>query len=291
MIVYLNGRFLPAAEATLSVADRGFLFGDGIYEVIRVIEGTLFMAYEHLERLDDSLRHIEINLPDKPSAYFIGVMKELIRQNGLETGEASIYIQITRGAVFPRTHHFPEPAPEPTIYLSAGPFTPDEKLLQTGTSAITHPDERWANCHIKSVNLLPNVLAKQKAVRAGAGNVVMIRDGKVTESANTNIFGVMNGVLYTHPDDPGILSGVTRLAVFQLAQKLGIDVRHQAILESDLPRLDELFFTGTTTDLLPVVELDGKPVGNGTPGAICRRLQHAFKEKMDWECRGNQQRD
>ncbi|PTM19651.1 MAG: D-amino-acid transaminase [Bacteroidetes bacterium] len=320
MIVYLNGQYLPEHEAKISVADRGFLFGDGIYEVIRVVRGILFMASEHLERLSESLSHVEIHpvtfghQPGQPGQtnqsgqtnqpgqtnqlapsefhhYLFGVMEELIRLNNLQEGEAAIYIQITRGGVFPRTHHFPEEPVTPTIYLSASSFTPNTELHQTGTNAITFADQRWSQCHIKSVNLLPNVLAKQKAREAGVNNVVMIRNGLVTESANTNIFGVMDGVLYTHPDDETILSGVTRLAVFELADELGIEVRREAIREEELPKLEELFFTGTTTDLLPVVELDGNPVGEGIPGPVCRALQEAYYRKMQRECTGNLQKD
>ena len=334
MIVYLNGDFLPAHEAKISVADRGFLFGDGIYEVIRVVHGIPFMASEHLERLSDSLSHVAIdpevfrqNAEQRAEHYadqhedqhedqnaelqadqqakqtengqhqsefhrhLFGVMEELIRRNNLQEGEAAIYIQITRGATFPRTHHIPEEPLTPTVYLSANSFTPYTELHQTGTNAITFADQRWSQCHIKSVNLLPNVLAKQKARESGVNNVVMIRNGRVTESANTNIFGVMDGVLYTHPDDETILSGVTRLAVFELAEELGIEVQHRAILEEELPNLEELFFTGTTTDLLPVVELDGKPVGEGVPGPVCRALQEAYDQKMQRECASKLQKD
>lgn len=280
MQVYLNGKFIPDSEATIPVTDRGFIFGDGVYEVIRVIDGRLFREKEHLDRLEEGLVGLQINVKADQLQSLSKNMHELLNRNSLLEGEATLYLQITRGAASPRTHTFPEPEVEPTIFLSTTPFKPHRDLHESGTDAITLPDLRWARCHLKTVNLLPNILARQQAVDAGVDSAVMIRDGMITESPNANIFGVRQGVLYTYPDSPYILSGITRQLVFELAEELSIPVKTVPILAKDLFDLDELFFSGTTTDIQPVVEIDGKPIGEGKPGDIVRKIQKAFRQKL-----------
>jgi len=280
MQVYLNGKFIPDSEATIPVTDRGFIFGDGVYEVIRVIDGRLFREKEHLDRLKEGLAGLQINVKPDQLQSLSNNMHDLLDRNSLLKGEATLYLQITRGAASPRTHTFPEPEVEPTIFLSTTPFIPHRDLHESGTDAITLPDLRWARCHLKTVNLLPNILARQQAVDAGVDSAVMIRDGMITESPNANIFGVRQGILYTYPDSPYILSGITRQLVFELAEELSIPVKTIPILEKDLFDLDELFFSGTTTDIQPVVEIDGKQLGGGKPGDIVRRIQKAFRQEL-----------
>jgi len=280
MQVYLNGSFVPRDEALISVADRGFLFGDGIYEVIRVVEGKFVLAEEHLSRMDEGLNGLLIQLNSDLRNEILNIGKELIIKNDLTAGQASVYIQITRGAAWPRTHTYPEPKTEPTVYLSAGLFTPHRELHRSGVDAITVPDVRWARCNLKTVNLLPNSMAKQRAKEAGVNSAVMIRDGAITESPNANIFGVKNGVLQTYPATNYILNGITRQAVLKIADELSIPVKLEPVSEADLFELDELFFTGTTTDIQPVVNIDGKKIGNGKPGEICRKIQKRYDDLL-----------
>lgn len=276
MVVYLNGSFIQKEDAYLSPADRGFLFGDGIYEVIRYVEGRPVFAAEHLERMDEGLEGLMIGLDPGIRNRMEEIATELLERNSLMKGQAAVYIQVTRGAVWPRTHTFPEPAAEPTVLMSASPFTPHTGLHQSGVDVITVSDVRWMRCNLKTVNLLPNVLAKQRAKDAGVNSAVMIRDGVVTESPNANIFGVKNGELYTHPASNLILNGITRRAVLNIADEFSIPVRFDPIAEHELFTLDELFFTGTTTDIQPVVKADGKEIGDGKPGAICRKIQQQY---------------
>jgi len=280
MQVYLNGTFLDHDKATVSVSDRGFVFGDGIYEVTRVVEGKFFMEKEHLIRLDEGLKGLKIDLDAKTRQQIPEISRELIHKNGHTSGEASVYLQITRGAAWPRTHTFPEPPVQPTIYLSSGSFTPHSDLHQSGVDTIKIGDVRWARCNLKTINLLPNTLAKQQAVEAGVNSAVMVRDGVITESPNANIFGVRDGELYTYPASNYILSGITRGAVISIAQNLGIPLHFNAIREDELYTFDELFFSGTTTDIQPINKVDGKKIGAGKPGPIVKMIQKAYSEML-----------
>ncbi|REL24137.1 D-amino-acid transaminase [Rhodohalobacter sp. SW132] len=280
MLVYLNGTYVDHTEANVSVGDRGFVFGDGIYEVVRVVEGNFIMEDEHLSRMDEGLEGLKITLRESLKREIPEISRTLIEKNSLQTGEAKVYIQITRGSAWPRTHTFPEPEVEPTVYLSAESFSPHTELHKTGVDAITVSDVRWSRCNLKTVNLLPNTLAKQQATEAGVNSAVMIRDGAITESPNANIFGVKDGTLYTYPATHYILSGITRNAVIGFADELGIPVKFMPIRLDDLFELDELFFSGTTTDIQPVTEVDGKKIGGGKPGPVVRKIQKAYKEML-----------
>lgn len=273
--VYLNGQFLPYEQAAIPVEDRGFLFGDGIYEVYRVYRGRPFKFKEHMDRLARSAAEIRLSLPEVDWA---AVHDELMRQNGLEGGDAIVYLQVTRGAVAPRTHWFPPAGTPPTVLAIARPAKPvPEELREQGATAITHPDERWGRCDIKSVNLLPNVLAKQRAVEAGAYEAILVRDGVAIEGSSSNVFAVVDGALVTYPKGPRILGGITREVVLDLARSLGLRVVEGPILVSDLGRATELFVTSTTAEVLPIVRVDGQPIGDGRPGPITRSLYEAFQ--------------
>jgi D-alanine transaminase len=279
-IVYVNGGFLPRREARVSVEDRGFVFGDGVYEVLRVVNGRLFATRFHNDRLARSLDGVRITLKSGDSpATLVEIGKQLLRENDLTRGQATLYIQVTRGATT-RTHTFPPPDTSPTIYISAARFTPYTDLGENGASAITHPDLRWGRCDIKSLNLLPNVLAAQTAKERGAFEAMLIRDGVVTEGTRTNFFGVVNGSLRTHPLDAHILPGITRSVLRNLARDLSIEISETPISVAEIPALTELFLTGTTTDVMPVVKLDDKPVGKGRPGELTRRLQRVLAESL-----------
>jgi D-alanine transaminase len=281
MQVYLNGTFLDHDKAAVSVSDRGFVFGDGIYEVTRVVEGRFFMEKEHLRRLDEGLNGLKIDLNSETKQQIPEISRELIKRNGQTVGEASVYLQITRGAAWPRTHTFPEPPVTPTVYLSSGKFTPYTELHKSGVDTITLPDVRWARCNLKTINLLPNILAKQQAIDAGVNSAVMVRDGVITESPNANIFGVRGGELYTYPASNYILSGITRSAVISIAENLGIPLHFNAIREEELFSFDELFFSGTTTDIQPINHVDGKKIGTGKPGPVVRSIQKTYTDMLN----------
>ncbi|MFL5598621.1 MAG: aminotransferase class IV [Gemmatimonadaceae bacterium] len=278
--VYLNGQFLPRAEARVSVEDRAFVFGDGVYEVLRSINGRLFAARFHNDRLRRSLEGIQISLrgDDSPER-FVEIGRQLLRDNGLQSGEATLYVQVSRGAAT-RAHAFPPQEVQPTIYISVAQFTPYSGLAQSGASAISHPDLRWGRCDLKTLNLLPNVLAAETAKQRGAFEAMLIRDGIVTEGAKTNFFGVVNGALRTHPCDTHILPGITRSVLRDLAREVGVALDETPIEVDEIPRLTELFLTGTTTDVMPIVRLDDMPVGKGKPGELTRKLQRTLAESL-----------
>ncbi len=280
MLVWLNGEYLPRDRAMISVDDRGFLFADGVYEVIRALGGTMFEAEAHFERLHHGLRALEIQAAEETDAQrLLEVAQRLLAENELLESDATVYLQVTRGAA-PRMHQFPPASTRPTVYLSTARFNRLPELHENGTRAITHPDVRWARCHLKTVNLLGNVLAKQHAVEAGATEAVLIRDGAVMEGSHSNVFGVIDGQLRTAPLSNYILPGITRRVILELATELGHPVSEMPILAEELPRLEELFLTGTTTDVMPVVQLDGRPIGDGRPGPVTRALQQAYAARV-----------
>ena len=227
------------------------------------------------------MRELELCWPEGLDAPGLRAVSErLLHENGLVEGEAVVYAQITRGAA-PRTHAFPPSGTPPTVYVAAGPFTPIDALRARGAGAITVPDIRWGRCDLKTIQLLPNVLAKQRAAGADAFEAIQVRDGVVTEGASTNVFAVLNGVVRTHPADRHILAGVTREIVLELARDLGLTLREHPIAMAELSQASELFVTGTTTDVMPVVRLDGRPVGAGRPGPVARQLYAGLRARME----------
>lgn len=288
MLVYLNGKYCHTSDARVSVDDRGFLFGDGVYEVTRALAGHLFAASRHLRRLERGMRELELRWPDGlDAATLTAVSERLLRENDLLTGEAAVYVQITRGGEgIPRSHTFPSQDTPRTVYVAARSFSPQEDLRAQGVAAITVPDVRWARCDLKTIQLLPNVLAKQRAVQAGSYDVLQVRDGVVTEGAATNVFALLDDVIHTHPADHHILPGITREIVLELAGEMGLSLREAPVAVADLPQASEVFFTGTTTDVMPVVRLDGTRVGGGRPGPVARKLQQALRETMEGERTG-----
>jgi D-alanine transaminase len=203
----------------------------------------------------------------------------LLDANGLTEGDALVYLQVTRGAAV-RTHHFPAAATRPTVYATASAFQPPDALRARGAAVITVPDIRWARCDLKTLNLLPNVLAKQLAVGAGKDEAIFVRDGTVTECSSANVFVVVDDEVRTYPATNHILPGVTRNAVLEVARQLGIPVREAPVFANELPRALEVFLTSTTNDVMPVVEIDGRPVGGGRPGPVTQRLYAAVREHL-----------
>jgi D-alanine transaminase len=283
MLVYLNGDYLDHARAAVSVDDRGFLFGDGVYEVTRARNGRLFEAGRHLRRLARGLKALGIAPPagfESGGAALVEISDRLLRENGLTSGDALVYLQVTRGAA-ERTHHFPPAGTPPTVFLRANRLAPPDDVRARGATAITTPDLRWLRCDLKTVQLLPNVLAKEQAVAAGAFEAIFLRDGIVTEGASTNLFAVIGGAVRTHPATERILPGVTREIVLELAVEQGLSVIERPIAIEELPGASELFVTSTSTDVMPVVRLDGRVVGSGRSGPVARQLQAALRERLE----------
>ena len=271
---FLNGRFMPLADTMVPVEDRGYQFGDGIYEVIRTYHGKPFQLDAHLERLERSAKAIDLPLHWTIQQWATHV-QEGIRRGGY--AESKVYLQLTRG-VAPRDHAFPE-AVRPTAVMTIREMRPlDPALRVEGVGVITVEDLRWGRCDIKSVNLLPNVMARQRAKEAGAFEAVFVRARKVTEGAVSNVMLVRDGRVVTAPEGPQILSGVTRSIVLSLARKDGVPVEERELSLEELRRADEVFLTGTTVEVLPVVRVDGVPVGSGKPGSLTVRLGARFRE-------------
>jgi D-alanine transaminase len=275
MIAYFNTKFVPKEEIRISPDDRGFVFGDGVYEVIRTYRGKLFKMDEHLRRLERSLREIRIAGVD--IEILREVSEDLLKRNDLGGRDATIYMQITRGAA-PRKHAFPAAATPPTIYLTASPLNSSHQTTDAGAKVILVPDNRWARCDIKTVALLPNVLANQQAAEQGAVEAVFVRDGAVTEGSHSNFCAIIDGELVTYPRSNYILGGITRQVVLQICSELAIPVREFPVLQKDLRQADEVFLSGTTTEVLPVTQVDDWTVRDGKPGPITRKLQKAFRE-------------
>jgi D-alanine transaminase len=281
VICYRNGEYQPRASASVSVEDRGFIFGDGVYEVWRVIEGRLFELDRHLTRLAAGLRELRIDAPDilQPGT-LLEVAGRVLAESGLSHGEASFYVEITRGAA-PRAHAFPPAGTAPTVFAMANRLTPADALRERGAAAITTPDIRWLRCDIKTIQLLPNVLAKQAAVERGATEAILVRDGVVTEGSHANVLAVFGGELRTHPLSNLILPGITRALVLDVARSLGISVKEEAFTEQELFTADELFIAGTTTDIMPIVRVNDRPIGAGVPGETTKRLSRGYRAYMD----------
>lgn len=277
--VHLNGEFLPKDAARVSVDDRGYVFGDGIYEVVRVIEGRLFSWPGHAERMARGLREVRIDFGAAQVAGLEAVCERLLDANDLRAGEATVYLQVTRGAA-PRLHHFPPAGTPPGVYAAASRFTPSREMRERGVAAIVHPDIRWARCDIKTVNLMGAVLARQSAREAGAYEALLVRDGMLTEGAATNAFVVIDGVARTYPLSNYILPGITRQVVIDAAREAGVPVAEEPVTLQQLLAAPEVFIVGTTTDVAPVVTIDGRPVGTGTPGTVTRRVQEAFLARL-----------
>lgn len=276
-VVFLDGNLVPLAEARISPEDRGFLFADGVYESIRYYPGgdgagVFFELEAHEQRLRASLAAIRLQPVDLQP--LLTALPDLIEANGLIDEHASIYIQITRG-VAPRSHAFPAD-PRPTVYARARRFERLTKAWRDGVAVITVDDVRWGRCDVKSISLLANVLANDEAKSRGAFEALFVRDGRITEGSHTAVAFVVDGVLRTHPSGTHVLPSVTREVVLGLAVGLDIDVVEEAVERDALDRVDEVLLLGTTTEVMPVIAIDGRPVGVGVVGPVTRRLQEAY---------------
>lgn len=270
-IAYLNGSFLPIGEASVSPLDRGFLFGDAIYEVIPVFAGRPFLLDAHLQRLNRSLKELQISDP-YPAARWQSVIAGLIEQNG--GGDLSVYIQVTRGADSGRDHRFPQHI-TPTVFGMASPLVPPD--FSSGISAVTRPDNRWNRCDIKATALLANILSHQQARAEGAAEAILIWNDEVTEGSASSVIIIENGELIRRPNGHEVLPGTTTDHVVSLGKRAGLGYRQEPISLTRLRAADEIWLTSATKGVAPVVRLDDEPVGSGTPGPVWQRVIELYE--------------
>lgn len=277
-IAYFDSEFLPIDKISVSPFDRGFLFGDSVYEVIRYYNGVYFMLEEHLLRLSYSLNQLKINFSDLD-----GLKKNmsiLIEMNNLQKSDVTIYIQISRG-VYERMLSFPPSDVKPTEFMFVRDVVIDYESVDNGLTAYTYEDIRWGRCDIKTTALIANVLAQQNAISKGGKMGIFTLNGIITEGTHTSFFGVLKGEVYTHPRNSDILPGITRSVVYKLCKKSGIKVVESAIKLSDIEIMDEFFVSGTTPEITPVVKINDIVIKDGTPGPITRLLQKSFRSVIN----------
>lgn len=273
-IVFLDNQFINKEDAKISANDRGFIFADGVYEVIKYYNGKAFRYDDHLLRLKRSLSEMEIDY-DK-TENLESLFQEILHKNNLTGKHAGLYLQISRGE-HKRVHHYPDNI-TPTVYAFAYHMPSFTDNLENGIKVITHEDIRWQRCDIKSVSLLPNSMIYNKAVKAGAGECVLIRDGIVTEATHSSVLGVKKGVVITRPLSNLILPGITRKVILEICQANRIPFEERAFSEKELYEMDELIIAGTGSEVTPAISINDSPVGNGKPGEITRFIQQKFFE-------------
>lgn len=277
----LDGKIVDLKDPIIAMEDRGYQFGDGVYEVTRVYNGCCFTLKQHMDRLYRSLRELRI-----PAVYTFdelqGFHEQLIKESSIT--EAIIYLQITRGAAS-RAHHFPERT-LPCLTMSIRPTSPPLEMQEKGAKVLLTPDERWLRCDIKSINLLGNVLSKQLAKEAGCFEALQVRDGIVTEGTSTNFFVVKDGVLWTHPVSNLILKGITRtLIIEKVAPQLGLPVIEKPFAPDFLQTVDEAFICATNSEIVPVISIGQQPIGKGIVGSVCRQLHLVYQKIIDSGCK------
>ncbi|HNQ76457.1 MAG TPA: D-amino acid aminotransferase [Pseudothauera hydrothermalis] len=282
-ICYLDGQYLPLSQARVSPMDRGFLFGDGAYEVIPVYSRQPFRLEEHLTRLSHTL--VAIGLPNPYSAReWADIVREIVARN--EWPDQSVYLQITRGADHKRNHAFPAVV-RPTVFLMSDELvTPPAAQLENGVGAVSAADFRWLRCDLKTIALLANCLLRQQAVAQGCAETILFRDGFLTEGAASNIFIVRDGVMLAPPKSHLMLPGITYDVVLELAQRHGLAHEVREILEDEVRNADEIWMTSSTKEVLPITTLDGRPVGSGKPGAVGRQMHAWYQDFKNTVMRG-----
>ena len=275
-LVYLNGTFSPLEEARVSVMDRGFLFGDGIYEVVPVYGRKAFRLEEHLTRLDRSLAQVRIANPHT-AAQWQTLVEKIIAAADFE--DQSVLLQVTRGVSPVRNHAFPNSPPEPTVFILAEPLNPpDAKLKAEGVTAVSAADNRWLRCDIKAISLLANCLLRQKAIDEGCAETVMFRDGILTEGAASNIFVVKDGTVLAPQKNHLMLTGITYDVVLELAARLALPLVVRDITDSEVRNADELWLSSSAKEILPIISLDNRPIGNGRPGPIYGVMDQGYQQ-------------
>lgn len=276
-IAYFNGSLIPKENIHISPDDRGFLFGDGVYEVMKWYGKFFFDPDSHLARLKRSLREVRINWPEADT--FLSFARELISVNDLEGRQALIYLQVTRG-VAPRSHSFPDPPVQPTVYAFVRETAPAPADPVSGVGVILREDIRWRRCDIKSVALLPNTLCFQEAHERGMKECIFVRDGFITEGSRSNIFIVADDTLYTHPESKYILSGITRKNILRIARESGIKVIEESFPEKDLAGIREAFICNTSAEITPVLAFEDREVGTGMPGPVTLQIYKKFHNEI-----------
>lgn len=275
-IVYLNGEFMAKEEAKISPNDRGFIFADGVYEVAKYYNGKAFRYADHLKRLERSLAELDIVF--KETEKLEAIFAELIVKNNLQNKHAGVYLQITRGE-YKRVHHFPENI-KPTVYAFAYHMPSFTDNLENGISLISHEDIRWQRCDIKSVSLLPNTMLYNKAVKAGAGECVLLRNGMVTEATHSSVLGVKNGTVITRPLSNLILPGITRKVILEICAANHIPFEEREFSEAEMLAMEEIIIAGTGSEITPAIKINDTIIGDGKPGKITRLLQQKFFEMV-----------
>lgn len=274
-MVFLNGKMLPIEEANISVLDRGFLLGDGVYEMIPSYGGRLFRLQQHLQRLQNSLDAIRIKNP-YTEAEWEKILTDLVSQQ--TTTDQSVYLQVTRGTAPKRDHVFPAEV-VPTVFAMSNPIAPvSEEILQKGVSAITLNDIRWDRCDIKAITLLANVMLRQQALDEGAAEAILVSRGYAHEGAASNLFIVSGGRIITPPKDNQLLPGVTRDLVLELAIEHQMVYEERPIKEDELLQADEIWLTSSTKEVLPVTRLNNTPVNNGLPGPVWKKMIELYRQ-------------
>jgi D-alanine transaminase len=271
-VYFLDGQFTEREGLNISIDDRGYYFGDGVYEVIKVYGGELYTAEEHINRLFQSASKIKMAIP-YADGELMEIARELVKANNILVGH--IYIQITRGSA-PRLHQFPDSSVPPVVIAYAINNPRPMAGIENGVAVKSVEDVRWLRCDIKSLNLLGNVLAKQEAHEAGCTEALLHRDGVVTEGSASNMVGIKDGTVYTHPATNLILNGITRQVVLGLCKELGIPVVEKSFTLDEAFEMDEFILTSTTSEVTPVISIDGHPISSGVPGIVTKQLQEAF---------------
>jgi D-alanine transaminase len=269
--VYLNGEYLPLSEAKISVLDRGFLFGDGVYEVIPSYSGQLFRLHDHLERLKESLGRIRLNLAYDAEKWF-----EILSPLLDKYKDQYIYLQITRGVALKRDHAFPKD-PIPTVFAMCSDLLPFAGV-ETGVNALTMEDSRWELCNVKATTLLANILLRQAAIEQGAAEAILHKNGYITEGAASNLFAVINDVLVTPKNTSEILPGITRKVILELAKKNNIQTQEETISIQALKTASEIWVTSSTREIVPVIMLDSEKVGDGKSGIVWHKMNQLFQK-------------
>ncbi|CAM4185907.1 D-amino-acid transaminase [Listeria booriae] len=281
MKVLVNNQLIERVEAKIDIEDRGYQFGDGVYEVVRAYNGQFFTYEEHIDRLYASANKIDLVIPFE-KAELRELLEGLLKANNIGTG--NVYLQVTRGIQSPRNHVVPELPLEGVLTASASEVPRDTTLFEQGRKAILEEDVRWLRCDIKSLNLLGNTMAKNKAHQAGAFEAILHRGEEVTEGSATNAYIIKDGTLMTHAADNLILSGITRQVILQVARDIGVPVAETGFTLTDLATADEVFISSTTIEVTPIIEIDGKQVRDGKRGPITKKIHDAFTAEVLKQC-------
>ncbi|MEG0289603.1 MAG: D-amino-acid transaminase [Carnobacterium sp.] len=282
MKVIWNNQLVERSAVVIDMEDRGYQFADGIYEVIRVYNGSFFTMDKHIDRLFTGAKKIDLTLPFTKTE-LQKMLSDLIQINQIDTG--NVYLQVTRGIAIPRNHVYPDVANVSPVFTASTTIVPrNQEKMNSGITAITLPDTRWLHCDIKSISLLGNIMAKNEAYKQGKEEAILYRDGKVTECSSSNVWMIKAGTVYTHPDGNLVLPGITKMVLLEVARKAGIPVKEEAFTLEQLKSADEVFSSSTTAEAMPVIEIDGTAVGTGKPGPIVKQLQQLYLDAVEAQC-------